>query len=61
MSTKKELASHTWLTRKELAAHLKLSVRKIDYMTAAGELPCIAFGRAKRFHRPTIDEICLKK
>jgi excisionase family DNA binding protein len=57
----KDLAGDTYLTRRELASYLKLSQRKIDYMTSSGELPFIPHGRAKRYHRPTIDEIMLEK
>ncbi len=42
MSTQKDPAS-PWLTRQELAKYLKLSLRKVDYMTAAGELPLRRF------------------
>jgi excisionase family DNA binding protein len=62
MSTQKNLNSHTWLTRREVAAYLKLSVRQIDYMTEAGTLPFALIGtRTKRYHRETIDSLLLKR
>jgi excisionase family DNA binding protein len=56
----KDINNQTWLTRKEIAEHLKLSLRQIDYMTAEGQLPFTLIGaRTKRYHKPTIDELLL--
>ena len=61
MSTSKDPASLIWLNRKELAQHLNLSLRKIDYMVSDGEIPHVNIGRSIRFHRPSIDELLLSK
>jgi excisionase family DNA binding protein len=62
MSMSKDSVASVWLNRKQLAKHLNLSLRTIDYMTKAGEIPFVPFGRrAKRFHRPTIDGILLER
>lgn len=50
-----------WLNRKQLAKHLNLSQRKTDYLVADGEIPFVAFGRSKRFHREMIDKLLLGK
>ena len=42
------------LTRHDLAAHLKVSVRTIDRLTAAGELPVHRLGKAVRFSLPEV-------
>jgi excisionase family DNA binding protein len=62
MTKEIDRASDVWLTRKQLAQHLNLSLRTIDYLTTSGEIPYVNFGRrAKRFHRETIDSLLLKR
>lgn len=42
------------LTRRDLAAVLKLSVRTIDRLTAAGAIPCRRLGKSVRYHLPDV-------
>ncbi len=37
------------ITPKELAGHLKTTERNINRLAAEGTIPCITFGRSRRF------------
>jgi hypothetical protein len=48
------------LSREQTAEQLGLSVRKIDYLRASGELPCIKMGGRTSFCRQDIDAFIQK-
>ena len=43
-----------FLTRHELASLLKVSVRTLDRMVTAGEIPAVRLRGRPRFHLPTV-------
>lgn len=47
--------------KKEAAQFLKVSLRKIDYLRAAGELPWFAVGRCVRFLLADLEEFVQKR
>ena len=51
------MSSDEILTRKEIAKHLKIPVRTIDYLVNTGQIPFSRIGqRMVRFQRSRIDE-----
>jgi excisionase family DNA binding protein len=62
MSKQTDPASDVWLTRAQIAKHLNVSLRQIDYLTEEGVLPFVLFGRrTKRYHRESIDRLLLER
>jgi excisionase family DNA binding protein len=49
------------LDKKEAAKFLKVSLRKIDYLREAGELPWFAVGRCVRFLLVALEEFVRKR
>jgi excisionase family DNA binding protein len=51
------MSSDEILTRKEIAKHLKIPVRTIDYLVNTGQIPFSRIGqRTVRFQKSRIDE-----
>ena len=44
-------------TRQRAAVYLAVSVRKVDQLTACGDLPRVTFGRAIRFTKDDLDKL----
>ena len=62
MKKQTDPAASAWLTRQEIAKHLNVSLRQVDYLTEEGVIPFVRVGRrAKRFHRETVDRALLKR
>jgi len=49
------LSHEKLLSRVETAARLGVSLRKVDYLTASGELTCVKAGRRTLFRMQDID------
>ena len=47
----------TWMTRAEVAAYLKVSVKTVDRRTKTGELPARRVGRSVRYLKAEIDAL----
>ncbi|MFI2795168.1 helix-turn-helix transcriptional regulator [Haloferula sp. A504] len=43
------------LRRPQVAELLNVSIRTVDYLLAAGELPCIRIGRSVRVRRSAVE------
>ena len=54
------LSHEKLLSRVETAARLGVSLRKVDYLTASGELTCVKAGRRTLFRMQDIDTYILK-
>ena len=45
----------TLLTKSEVAKHLKISERKVDYLRQEGQLQCVKIGRSIRFRLEDVE------
>ncbi len=56
----KNLNNEKWLTAKEAAKYLKVTLSEIYNMCSAGQIEYFKLGRRSRFRREDLDELLLR-